>query len=179
MTIAGNLPRTPPGQTELAALFADMAPGLGLSRPAGACFATIWRAAQAPCADDLVRDLGISRSNVSIALKELRQWGMVQIARTPGDRREFFVAPADPWALVRQIIAERQRRDLASALDRLYAIETLSQDPRISSLCEAVETVSGWMAGLSRLDSADLAQRLSDETPDTDEAKKKKKKKKA
>lgn len=179
MTIAGNIPGTPPGQAELAALFADMAPGLGLSRPAGSCFAAIWRAAQAPCADDLVRDLGISRSNVSTALKELRQWGLVQIARTPGDRREFFVAPADPWALVRQIIAERQRREVASALDRLYMIDTLGQDPRISGLCEVIEAVSGWMSGLSRLDSAELAHRMSEEAPDGDEGKKKKKKKKA
>jgi DNA-binding transcriptional regulator GbsR (MarR family) len=179
MTIVGNLLGVPPGQVELSALFADMAQRLGMSRPAGQCFAAIWRAAQAPCADELVSDLGISRSNVSTALKELRQWGLVQIARTPGDRREYFVAPADPWALVRQIIAERHRRDLAAALDRLYVIEAQSQDPRITGLCDTMETVSGWMAALTRLDAAELAQRLTEDAPEGDDPKKKKKKKKS
>ena len=97
----------------LALLFADLAQKFGLSRPAGQCFAAIWRAAMTPSADDLTQICGLSRSGVSVALKELRAWGLIEVARSPGNRREFFTAPFDPWELARRIIAERQRRDLA------------------------------------------------------------------
>lgn len=174
---------TPKAQSDLTALFADMAQRMGLSRPAGQCFAAIWRAAQAPSADDLVTALGLSRSNVSTALKELRQWGLVQIARTPGERRDYFIAPSDPWAIARQLIAERQRRELAPALDRLYAIEAASADARIAALCEVVEGLSHWLAGLSRLDPTEMASHiathpLTQSDPEDEGGRKKKKKKK-
>jgi DNA-binding transcriptional regulator GbsR (MarR family) len=50
-------------------VLADMAPLLGLSRPAAQCLGAIWRAAQAPSAEDLVAQLGLSRSNVSVSVK--------------------------------------------------------------------------------------------------------------
>ncbi len=46
----------------LALLFADLAQKFGLSRPAGQCFAAIWRAAMTPSADDLTQICGLSRS---------------------------------------------------------------------------------------------------------------------
>src|SRR5690606_42036728 len=52
-------------------IVAELGALCGISRPAGQCFAAIWRAAQPPCADDLTQALGLSRSNVSTALKEL------------------------------------------------------------------------------------------------------------
>ncbi len=175
----------PAGQAELSSLFTDLAQKMGLSRPAGQCFAAIWRAAQAPCADDLVADLGLSRSNISTALKELRQWGLIDAARSPGDRKDYFQAPADPWAIARRILAERRRRDLAPALEQLYAIEVSSPDARVAALCEVVEAFSNWMAGLIRLDPAELAQHVGANAPtaveaeaEGDESRKKKKKKK-
>jgi DNA-binding transcriptional regulator GbsR (MarR family) len=164
------------GQAELAAIFADMAPRLGLSRPAGQCFAIIWRAAQAPSADDLMAGLGLSRSNISNALKELREWGLVQVLRSPGNRREFFSAPADPWALARLIIAERQRRDIAPALDRLYQIEATAPDARVAALCEMLEAVSTWTNALARREPRDLAAHISAAEHPADPKKKKKKK---
>ncbi|MBK5946598.1 hypothetical protein CCR83_09175 [Rhodobacter veldkampii DSM 11550] len=169
---------TAAGQTELVALFADMGQRIGLSRPAGQCFAAIWRAAQAPSADDLVTELGLSRSNVSTALKELRSWGLIGRARAPGDRRDRFTAPADPWAIARQILAERQRRELAPALDRLYAIEAVTADARVAALCEVLEGFAGWYGGLARLDPGELAAHVTEHPASDDNGRKKKKKKK-
>ena len=100
------MPATPP--PDLARLFAEAAPRFGLSRPAGACFAAIWRAAQAPSAEDLVTILGLSRSNVSVALKELRERGLIQAARSFGSRKDYFVADPDPWALLRALLTPHE-----------------------------------------------------------------------
>lgn len=157
----------------LATIFGDLAQKFGLSKPAGHCFAAIWRAAMAPTADDLTEICGLSRSGVSVALKELRAWGLIDAARSPGNRRDFFVAPADPWELARRIIAERQRRDLAPALDRL---QDIAADARAADLIALLEATSAFTSTLAQQDACDLKSLM---TSDDDTPKKKKKKKKA
>lgn len=157
-------------------VFAEFAGRFGLSRPAGQCFAAIWRSAEAPCADDLVRQVGISRSNVSTALKELRHWGLVGVLRAPGDRKEYFTAPADPWALLGTLMAERARRDIAPARDRL---EAMADDPRAADLAEMMGALADWMEGLGNLDPSALRAAIGgEEAADAGGARKKKDKKK-
>lgn len=159
---------------DLPQLFADIAPRFGISRPAGQCFAAIWRAAQAPAAEDLVRILGISRSNVSTALKELRGLGLVHVGRSPGSRRDFYMAPADPWALLRQLLAERQRRDLAPLAARLQDLQTETGDSRLADLSQMVSMASDWLAQMAAHTPDELAAMMH--TADGESGKKKKKK---
>lgn len=158
---------------ELARLFSEIAPRFGLSRAAGACLAAIWRAAQAPSADELCATLGLSRSNVSVALKELRQAGLVQVARSPGARRDFFVADPDPWALLRGLIAERHRREIAPLLDQLSAFDRPDADPRLAALAEMATQANDWAESFARQDTATLARAMS-AAPDSGKKKKKK-----
>ncbi|KFE36938.1 GbsR/MarR family transcriptional regulator [Thioclava atlantica] len=146
--------------TDLPEAFAELAPRFGFSRPAGRCLGAIWRAAQAPSADDLVEQLSLSRSNVSTALKELREAGLVQAARSPGSRKDFFVAPTDAWELARLMIAERERRVIGPARDQLSALEARSADPRAAALCEVLDAVSGFLQTLTRLDPTELARQI-------------------
>lgn len=167
--------------TDLPRLLAEIAPRFGLSRPAGLCLGAIWRAAEAPSAEDLVASLGISRSNVSTALKELRGWGLIEVTRPFGSRRELFLAPPDPWALARQLIAERQRRDIAPVIDRLAALEATGTDPRAADLRTAFEAAADWLGALARHEPGELAQLMGAEGAEigfapVDGGKKKKKK---
>ncbi|MFD2173181.1 GbsR/MarR family transcriptional regulator [Rhodobacter lacus] len=163
---------TTPPAAEVTALFSDLATRFGFSRAAGACLGTIWRAAQAPSAEDLCTALGLSRSNVSVALKELRQAGLVQVARAPGTRRDFYVADPDPWALLRAALADRHRREIAPLTARLASLAAQPEpDPRIVALATMSGAAEDWMMRLTRRDSADFAQILGQ-----DRAEKKKKK---
>ncbi|TNF12270.1 MAG: MarR family transcriptional regulator [Rhodobacteraceae bacterium] len=166
--------------TDLPEAFAELAPRFGFSRPAGRCLGAIWRAAQAPSADDLVDQLTLSRSNVSTALKELREAGLIQAARTPGSRKDYFVAPTDPWELARLMIAERERRVMGPARDQLSALEARSADPRAAALCEVLDAISGFMQALTRLDPSELASHVDPARgggkPEKPRPKKKKKK---
>ncbi|WP_176715592.1 GbsR/MarR family transcriptional regulator [Thioclava sp. SK-1] len=143
-------------------ILSDLAPGFGISRPAALCFGAIWRAAQSPSAEELVTILGISRSNVSTALKELRHLGLVQSARTPGSRRDYFFADPDPWALLRQLIITRQQRDIAVLSARLTALAQSEDDGRVQPLADVAQTANSWMAGLGALAPADLAKLMQD-----------------
>lgn len=164
----------------LTAICADAAADLGLSRPAGQCFAAIWQASDAPCADDLSAVLGLSRSNVSTALKDLRSWGLISVLRRAGDRREYFTAPADPWEVLRVILAGRHRRSLAPIVDRLLAVEADAGDARIAALNDAASRIGNWMSLLAKLDARTLSMYV-DKGPalQAQEERKKKKKRKA
>ncbi|MFN6951840.1 MAG: GbsR/MarR family transcriptional regulator [Albidovulum sp.] len=136
---------------------AELGTLLGLSRPAGQCFAVIWRAARPPCADDLTAALGLSRSNVSTALKELRDWGLISRVRAPADRKDYFTAPPDPWEILRLLIGGWQRRAIAPLVDRLLAGAPSSGDGRASALHAALATVSSRLETLPSLGAARLS----------------------
>lgn len=157
-------------QTDRATIFADIAQKFGLSRAAGQAFCAIWSAEAPLSAEDLVVRAALSRTSVSVALKELRAWGLITPLRLAGARVDRFAAPQDPWALVAQMLAERQRRDIAPLAARLRALK----DPRSADLAEVFEAGAGWLAALSALPPADLAEAMQ---PARGEDKKKKKKK--
>ena len=164
--------QTAPTQTETTRLFAELAPAFGLSRAAGACLGAIWRSAQPPAAEDLVARLGLSRSNVSVALKELRQAGLVQVARSPGTRRDFFVADANPWALLRAALADRHRREIAPLTARLATLASPDHaDQHLKDLAEMAQVAEDWFARQMRREPAELATQMG-----ADKAEKKKKK---
>lgn len=165
---------TPPHA--LTEIFADLAQVFGLSRPAGQCFAAIWRAASPPCADDLVAELGLARSNVSTALKELRSWNLIGAARAPGDRKDYFTAPTDAWDLLRLLVLARQRHLITPLLDRLITAEAQGADSRLAALHEALERANAAIAVLASVNEAAFTRRLG-ATADDDARPKKKKKK--
>jgi len=149
---------TAPAPSELTQLFADLATAFGLSRAAGQCLAAIWRATDTPSAEDLATGLGLSRSNVSVALKELRQAGLVQVSRKPGLRRDFFVADPNPWALLRAGLAERHRREISPLVDRMTTLANAEDDARMQDLAETAGAASQWFSKLIRRDPAELMQ---------------------
>jgi len=168
-------------QLEFAEAFAEAAALLGLSRPAGLCFASIWRAAQAPCADDLTAAVGLSRSNVSTALKELRDWGLVSRVRAPGDRKEYFAADPDPWAVVGAMLSAFQRRALSPAIDRILAAEATGDgDARAAAMHAVLGPLAAHLAVLAAMAPADLARATAARAagPAPSGGKKKKKKRK-
>ncbi len=168
-----------PRHVEFAEAFSETAHLLGLTRPAGLCFSTIWRAAQAPCADDLTELLGMSRSNVSTALKELREWGLISRVRAPGDRKEYFAADPDPWVIAGTMLSAFQRRSLSAAVDRLFAAGAESGgDARAAALSAALSPLSEKLAKIAALPASDLAALTEAQTKKDDATGGKKKKKK-
>lgn len=167
---------------DLPDIVAELGALVGIPRPAGRCFAAIWRAARPPCADDLTAALGLSRSNVSTALRDLREWGLISRVRAPADRKDYFTAPPDPWEVLRLLIAGWQRRALAPLLDRLAA-EAAGDDIRARALRDTLATLAARLEGLAALDPDRLAASLAAPAgagagEDRAEPRKKKKKKK-
>jgi DNA-binding transcriptional regulator GbsR (MarR family) len=63
--------------------------------------------------------LNISRGNVSMCTKELRNWGVIQRVNISGDRRDFYVAEPDTWKMLYRIAIGRKTREFDPALHAL------------------------------------------------------------
>lgn len=70
-------------------------------------------------AEKISMSLNISRGNVSMCLKELRNWGVIQRVNISGDRRDYYIAEPDTWKMLYRIATGRKTREFDPALHAL------------------------------------------------------------
>ena len=70
-------------------------------------------------ADDIVGGLGMSRGAVSMACRELRDWGLVHHERDTGERQASYRPETDLEKAIRSIVQARKRREWDPMLLRL------------------------------------------------------------
>ena len=122
--------RLPPVSRQFVSHFGEMGSRWGINRTVGQIYALIFISQGALNADEIAEALEFSRSNVSMGLKELQAWRLVRLTHRPGDRREYFDAPADVWDIFRVLAEERRRREVEPTLSmlRMALLETPSSD---------------------------------------------------
>jgi len=95
--------------------------------------------------------LGFSRGNVSMCLKELRAWGVVQRVPRPGERREFYESRGDLFEQTLAIARERKRREFDPVVgSALAALATLAEAVP-TGVTEKVKAVSDYLTTLDRV----------------------------
>lgn len=149
--------------------FGEMGSRWGINRTVGQIYALLFVAPQPLCADEIVERLGLSRSNVSMGLKELQAWNLVRLQHVPGDRRDYFSTPDDIWQIVRTLVEERKKREVDPTLTLLR--EILMQEPRdaeerhaqarLREMHDLFELFAGWYGDVRRLDTERLVQLLT------------------
>jgi DNA-binding transcriptional regulator GbsR (MarR family) len=146
--------------------FGEMGSRWGINRTVGQIYALIFVSPKALNADEIAEALEFSRSNVSIGLKELQSWRLVNLHHQAGDRREYFDAPSDAWDIFRTLAEERRRREIEPTLSMLRnaLIEpaTTPEDriaqQRMRGMHDLIEVMSTWFDDIERLDSTTLLQ---------------------
>ncbi len=148
--------------------FGEMGNRWGINRTVGQIYAVLFVAERALCADEIVERLGISRSNVSMGLKELQSWNLLRQRPVQGDRREFFATPDDIYAIVRTLVDERKKREIDPTLSVLR--ELLMQPPgtaeeqqaqsRLKEMHDLIELLTNWYADVQKLETERLIQLL-------------------
>ena len=119
-------------------------------------------------ADEMAETLNISRSNVSMGLKELKAWRLVQPATVPGDRREYWTTPKDVWEVFRVLAEERRRREIDPTLsmlrDTLLAEPISEQDryaqQRMREMHDLIELLNNWVDEMNGLPPKTLMRLL-------------------
>lgn len=148
--------------------FGEMGSRWGINRTVGQIYAVLFLSKAPLNADDIVDRLGMSRSNVSMGLKELQAWNLVRLRHLPDDRREYFTTPDDLWEIVRTLVDERKKREIDPTLTLLR--ETLMQNPssaderyaqsRIKETRDLIELLTGWYDDVKKLEQDRLVALL-------------------
>src|SRR5437764_1917312 len=79
--------------------------------------------------DDIMARLNISRSNVSMNLTKLLEWGLVRSVHKRGDRRDYYESLSDVWEMFTLVATQRKRREIDPVLTMLrHCREELSAE---------------------------------------------------
>ena len=137
----------------------EMGSRWGINRTVGQIYALLFVSREPLNADDIVHALGLSRSNVSMGLKELQSWQLVRSQHLPGDRREYFSAPEDIWEIFRVLVEERRKREVDPTLSMLR--DALMDEPaseedqyaavRMSEMHDLIELTTRWVDDVQQL----------------------------
>ena len=146
--------------------FGEMGSRWGINRTVGQIYALLFVSEKSLNADEIADALAFSRSNVSMGLKELDSWNLTRLRHLPGDRREYFSAPDDVWAIFKTLAQERRKREIDPTLsmlrDALLAKPDNQQDvfaqERMRDMHELVELVTSWLIDVQQLDEQTLRQ---------------------
>lgn len=131
----------------------EMGTQWGVNRSVSQIHALLYLTERPLPADEIVDQLGLARSNVSTALKELQGYGIVRRVHVEGDRRDHFTAETDLWDMLMRIAAERKRREIDPTIALLAELSArLARDEaapahvreRITRMHEFISTLGTW-----------------------------------
>ena len=146
----------------------EMGTRWGVNRTVAQIHALLYITGRPMHAEEIADTLGVARSNVSTSIRELQGWNLVKLVHLSGDRRDHFETSKQVWELLRTIVRERQRREIAptrEVLRELLADPALNKDPaeaklRMRETLELLDTLTAWSDEMLRLDTATLTRVL-------------------
>ena len=144
--------------------FGEMGSRWGINRTVGQIYALLYVSPRALNADDIGEALAFSRSNVSMGLKELQSWNLVRLQHLPNDRREYFQAPEDVWAIFRTLAEERRKREIDPTLSMLREAlmeegvlgDDVHAQARMKQMHDLIELMTGWLVDVQKMESSTL-----------------------
>jgi DNA-binding transcriptional regulator GbsR (MarR family) len=149
--------------------FGEMGGRWGVNRTVGQIYALLFLSDRPLNAEEITDSLGISRSNVSMGMKELESWRLVRKRHLATDRRDYFEAPDDIWQIVRTLAEERRKREVDPTLSMLRDIlmdtpgsaEERHAQVKMRQMHELIELLVGWADDVQKLDNQSLRQLLT------------------
>ena len=146
----------------------EMGTRWGVNRTVAQIHALLYITGRPMHAEEIADTLDVARSNVSNSLRELQGWNLVRLVHLAGDRRDHFETSTQVWELLRTIVRERQRREIAptvAVLRELLAEPSITKEPtearlRMRETLELLETLTAWSDEMLKLDTPTLTKVL-------------------
>lgn len=114
----------------------------GINRTMAQIHALLLVSPDALSAEEVMKQLAISRGNANMNLRELIDWGLVQKVIVPSERKEFFSAEKDIWKVARQIVKERKKRELDLMVPVLKELSEVEGDKRDKAVKTFTDTIN-------------------------------------
>src|SRR2546427_3508809 len=87
-----------------------------LSETAGKIFAVLYLNPGALSLDEISREVGTSKGNASVQVRELLELGMVRKVWVRRSRRDYYEAVTDLWSIAAEVIGRRLEQEARSLL---------------------------------------------------------------
>ncbi|MCG8317761.1 MAG: MarR family transcriptional regulator [Pseudomonadales bacterium] len=144
--------------------FGEMGSRWGFNRTVGQMYGLIVLSDAPLSANELADALNISRGNVSMGLKELQSWRLVQVHHIPGDRKEYFSPAGSILELARRVLEERVRREVEPTLTLLrdLLVESPSSNlerhaqAKMREIHDLLEVATQWAKEIQTLSTESL-----------------------
>ena len=140
----------------------------GVNRTVAQIHALLYIAGRPMHAEEIADTLAVARSNVSNSIRELQGWNLIRLVHLAGDRRDHFESSTQVWELLRTIVRERQRREIAPTIEVLQSLLTdpsINKEPaeakvRMRETLELLQTLTAWSDEMLKLDTQTLTKVL-------------------
>ncbi len=104
--------------------FGDAASRSGvLSETAGKIFAVLYLSPGPLSLDEIAREVGTSKGNASVQVRELLEAGMVRKVWVKRSRRDYYEAVTDLWSIAAEVIGRRLEQEARSLLGAVSEAE--------------------------------------------------------
>jgi DNA-binding transcriptional regulator GbsR (MarR family) len=94
-----------------------------LSETAGKIFAVLYLNPGPLSLDEISREVGTSKGNASVQVRELLELGMVRKVWVRRSRRDYYEAVTDLWAIAAEVIGRRLEQEARSLLSAFSGSE--------------------------------------------------------
>jgi DNA-binding transcriptional regulator GbsR (MarR family) len=143
--------------------FGEMGSRWGINRTVGQMYALLVIKEDALNPDEIAATLNLSRSNVSMGIKELNSWNLLRTVSKPGDRKTYYTTPEDIWEIARVLIAEKRKREIDPTLSMLRGtlMEESANSPsspsyairQIQEMHDLIELLVSWSEEMQTMPS--------------------------
>lgn len=117
----------------------------GFTRTMGRVFGLLYLSPAPLPQSEIQQRLAISAGSASMTLTALGRWGVVHRVWVRGERREHYQAETDFWKMISGVLNERERREIAAALETVgQAVAEARETERTSA--SAVKQQAAFMA---------------------------------
>ncbi len=144
----------------------EMGAAWGISRTMAEIHALLYVSTEPLCTDDIMDRLAVSRGSVSMNLRELANWELIQRVHRRGDRKDYYEAEHDVWLMFETIVRERRRREVLPIIETLERClllveqaehsngsadeEQITQRRRYNEILEFCELMNGLFSVVSK-----------------------------
>lgn len=137
----------------------EMGSRWGFNRTVGQMYGLLIIHEQALTAIEIAETLNISRGNVSMGIKELQSWRLVQTQHKPKDRKEYYSPAGTVWEMAIRVFEERRKREVDPTLSLLRdnlldepasQKEQFAQD-KMREIHDLLETITQWAGELQSM----------------------------
>ncbi|MFT6286527.1 MAG: DNA-binding transcriptional regulator GbsR (MarR family) [Alcanivorax sp.] len=149
--------------------FGEMGSRWGINRTVGQIYALLYLSEEPLNADRIVHDLGFSRSNVAMGIKELDAMNLIMLRHIPNDRKDYYATHDQIWDIVRNLVEVRRKREIDPTLSMLRSVimespsstEEKHAKVKAEEMHNLVDMLSGWYEEMQAMETERLVRLLT------------------